>query len=430
MLFRIWFSLAAITLSFNTIAAEYIIQFTSTKSAQLIAKQMNLQTFTALGSTFAKIKTDNPRPLENNPNILRIEPNITYRTFDDSWEEVTDPKFNMQWALSNQGMNEPVKPDQLSPLPGTIGCDISAQRVWSEITTGSDQIIIAVMDTGIDYNHPELKNSIWVNLKEQNGLPGIDDDGNGHIDDIHGYDAFNDDGDPMDDKGHGTHCAGIIGASHDGKGIMGVMDKVKLLPIKMMNHKGRGELEHAIKAMDYFAKSPARVVNCSWGSNLYSEIFQEMIVKLEQRGKFFVAAAGNLRGRNNDQHPTYPANYQVPNLISISSHNARARHSHFSTYGPKTIHIAAPGTKILSTYIKEKRKPRYKVASGTSMAAPFVTAAVGLLLHQAPNLTGDEIRNRLMETAIKEHHLTPKNITGARLDLYRLLMNIRTQTDE
>jgi thermitase len=421
----IWFLPITILLNFQLLATEYIIQFASHKSAEKIATEMKLETFTGMGTTFAKINTDDLKPLESNPDIIRIEPNISYRTFDESLSEAVDPKFNMQWALSNQGMNEPVKPDQLSPLPGTVGCDLQAQRVWSEISRGSDEIVVAVIDTGIDYNHPELTTNIWTNQQELNGRPGIDDDGNGYIDDIHGYDAYNGDGDPMDDKGHGTHCAGIIGAAHDGQGVMGVLGKVKLLPIKMMDHKGRGELEHAIKAFDYLSKSPARAVNCSWGSNLYSEILEEMIQKMEQQGKFFIVAAGNLRGRNNDEHPTYPANYSAPNIISISAHNARARHSHFSTYGPKTVHIAAPGTKILSTYLKDKKHDRYKVASGTSMAAPFVTASVGLLLHLEPNLTGPEIRTRLMETAVKEEHLTPKNVTGARLDLYRLLMNIK-----
>jgi subtilisin family serine protease len=358
------------------------------------------------------VNTENPKVLKELTQVKYIEPNYQYKIFDYTKTEAFDPKFEQQWALQNLGHNEPVRVDRMSPLDGKIGCDIGATQVWQQ-TLGSKDIVVAVIDTGISYNHPDLKDNIWINQAEKDGRPGVDDDGNGFIDDIYGYDFANSDSDPLDDNGHGTHCAGIIGAAHNGQGVMGVLPNVSLVAIKSTNKKGYLSTETAIKAMEYALKTPATVFSCSWGGSDHSLILKDLIKRAGERGVIVVAAAGNSRGRNNDTSPTYPASYKLDNVIAVGAHNAQGYYSNFSTRGPNSIHLAAPGTNIISTWLKGK----YKVASGTSMAAPMVSAAVALLQYLEPSLSPKEIRQRLMDTGVKESALRSKVISGARLNL-------------
>ncbi len=402
----------------NLFAAEYIIQFkrptlTKTEIAQL---PLNSQLFKAAGNLYAKVNISNTKELQANDNIKYIEPNYHFAALDLNNFTAVDPDFNKQWYLENQGHNEPVSVDRMSPLNGKIGCDISAAKAW-QISTGSKAIHIAIVDSGIDYNHPELRDNIWINTIEQNGQPGIDDDNNGYIDDIYGYDFANQDNDPMDDNGHGTHCAGIIGAAHNNKKIMGVLKEVSLIPIKILDKKGHADTATSIQGIEYALHTPATVINCSWGGSDNSQILKELIAKAAQRGVIIVAAAGNSRGRNNDVDPIFPASYKLENVISVAAHNAQGYFSNFSTRGPHSVHIAAPGTNIISTWPGNQ----YKVASGTSMAAPIVAAAIGLTQYLYPTWSPLEIRNKMMNSGIQESGLRNRIISERRLDLFQLI---------
>ncbi|MDO9182698.1 MAG: S8 family peptidase [Bacteriovorax sp.] len=371
--------------------------------------------------TFARLETKKGltdkafNQFASNPEIEYIEPNyiISLNKFTEG-EEVSLPKdvnFKKQWGMKNDGKNGTIFSS------GLAGEDINVLRAWS-VTEGSRDIKIAVIDTGVDYTHPDLKNQIDVNLAELNGKPGVDDDGNGYIDDIYGYDFANKDGDPQDGHGHGTHCAGVIGAIHNDVGVAGVMANVKILPIKFLSDSGSGESIDAIAAIDYGIKRGVNIMSNSWGGGEKEQSLEDAIKAAEAAGITFVAAAGN-ESANNDTTASYPANYEVGNLISVGSYSSSGAKSGFSNYGLKSVHVTAPGSNILSTY----KRGGYTTMSGTSMATPHIAGVVGLLLSKEPNLTPAQIRERLVRTSLKTAKLENASLSGGRVDAYRALTN-------
>lgn len=284
-----------------------------------------------------------------------------------------------------------------------------------DITTGSKSILVAVIDTGVDYNHPDLADNIYTNPKE---IPGnkIDDDKNGYVDDVHGYDFANNDGDPMDGNGHGTHCAGTIGAvGNNMLGVAGINWHVTILPVKFLGDDGSGSTTNAIKAIDYAVQSGAKVLSNSWGALLaYSAPLLKAIKRAEAAGVTFVAAAGN-DGINNEKYPTYPASYDASNIISVAAIDpATGLLASFSNYGSKSVDIAAPGVNILSTYPNSG----YAFMSGTSMATPHVAGALALMLSLKPDLTFDAQISTLLETSHFTKELWGKVSSSGALDVY------------
>jgi len=346
--------------------------------------------------------------IRNNPNVLYVEPIRTYHAFG---ENIDDPKFTQQWGLENTGRNS-----RNIFMPGKKGVDIKAKLAW-EISKGSNEIKVAVIDTGVDYNHSDLKENILINEAELNGKDGVDDDNNGYIDDVYGWDFSNNDNDPMDDHGHGTHCAGTIGASHNSIGIRGVMANVKILPLKFLSAKGSGTSEAAAKAIDYAISRKVNVMSNSWGGGPRSKILEDAIIAANNAGIVFVAAAGNERS-NNDQKDSFPANYKVDNVISVGALDGRGAKASFSNYGHLTVHLFAPGVNILSTVINDS----YKKMSGTSMACPFVAGAAGLLLSTNPAMTPLEVKNRLMKTTDRERGLNAYSQSGS-MNIFKMLRN-------
>ena len=378
--------------------------------------QVNRQLKTTFGN-FALIAGNKKLDLNKmvkNPNIEYIEPNYIYYTQQTfAGKDVKDTKFKKQWSLNNTGKNS----SSYIFFRGMVGEDINALKSW-EITKGSREIKIAVLDTGIDYTHPDLLKNIWTNSSELNGISGVDDDGNGYIDDIYGYDFANQDGDPLDGHGHGTHCAGIIGAVHNDIGIRGVMGEVSLIGLKFMSDKGQGELIHAIEALHYAIKMRVDIISNSWGGDPKSKALKDAIIATRDEGILFVAAAGNSKyGNNNDENPIYPANYDVDNVISVGASNYFGNRAIFSNSGKKTVHLFAPGKKIISTVLKG----RYKKMDGTSMAAPLVAGTLGLLLTQQRGISYFEAKEKIMSSAFKHRLLSPDTISG-RVDAYKMLM--------
>ena len=246
-----------------------------------------------------------------------------------------------------------------------------------------------------------------INEAELNGTEGVDDDGNGYVDDVYGYDFANNDADPMDGHGHGTHCAGVIGAEHNSTGIAGVMANVQILPVQFLSKSGGGTLEGALKAIDYATSRGVNVMSNSWGGGGRSQALFEAIVRAEKAGIVFVAAAGNERN-DNDAKAVYPANYKVANVISVGAMDGKGKKASFSNYGKKTVHVFAPGVDIYSTVTKN----RYQKMSGTSMACPHVSGVVGLVMSSEPNLDFTEIKNRLMNTSVESTELSQYTISG------------------
>ena len=341
---------------------------------------------------------------------LLVEPNFIYH-IDRTPNE---PDYVKQWGMHNTGQ---VTDTNFSGIAGT---DIDAERAW-DITTGSENgPLIAVIDTGIDYTHPELKDNMWVNTAELNGQAGVDDDANGVVDDIYGAnftDAKQTTGNPMDDNGHGTHCAGVIAARGDnGAGVVGVAWKAKLLASKFLDANGNGTLENAIKAVDYATKMGAKIMSNSWSGGGFSQILQDTVQKTHDAGAVFVVAASN-NGESNDVRPAYPASYPIPNIISVAAVDSRGQVPDFSNYGVKTVHVAAPGKDIYSTV----KGGAFETLSGTSMATPHVAGVAALLWGQEPQLTNVDIRTRIVAGARPLASLRQKTISGGMLNAYYTL---------
>jgi thermitase len=364
---------------------------------------------------FFKLSSNNLVPLDieaikKNPAVEYVEPNYLYYPQDHVAPKpsyIVDKEFDGQWAVYNNGHNTWV-------ANSPIGVDVNVVKAW-ELTKGSKDIVIAVIDSGINYNHPDLKDNVWVNEKELNGKPGVDDDGNGYIDDIHGYDFANNDGDPLDDNGHGTHVSGIIAATHNEIGVRGVVPNAKIMALKFLTAKGPGDTANALKGIDFAINNGAKVINNSWGGGDYSQAMYDAFKKAAQKNIVIVVAAGNTNN-DNDAKPMYPANYNVPGLISVGSFSMVDVKSSFSSYGKKSVHVFAPGNYIISTDVDQP----YKWRSGTSMAAPFVSGAVGLLLSKESSLEVEDIKRRVIETSVKNSNYSQYGI-GGRLNIYDLL---------
>lgn len=367
----------------------------------------------------AKSTTALVADLESLPEVQFAEPNYIYTTGAFDGSSPVDPQYEKLWGLKNTGSNEPDKNGGYTGVPGVAGADVDAEKAWT-ITRGSRKVVVAVIDTGIDYNHPDLKNQMWVNEKEIAGN-GVDDDGNGYVDDVHGWNAERDNGNPMDGNAHGTHCAGTIGAEHNnGQGVAGVMADVRLMGVKFLSDSGSGSLADAVEAIDYATKMNVDVMSNSWGGGGYSQALFDSITAAKNKGIVFVAAAGN-DSSNNDSRPSYPASYQVDNVISVASHTAQDAISSFSNYGKRSVHVAAPGSNILSSTPGNT----YKVFSGTSMATPHVSGVVGLLISELGRLPVKEVRDRLMATTVPEAAYRKTTQGGGRVSAYNFLTDTR-----
>lgn len=350
--------------------------------------------------------------LQASPMVEIAEPNFIVSTQEVSIKRTpNDPDLPKLWGMRNEG-----QPDS-SRQAGVSGVDIGAERAW-DIETGSRDVVVAVIDTGIDYNHPDLKPNVWANLAELSGEKGVDDDKNGYVDDIQGYDFFNSDSDPMDDQGHGSHVAGIIGASgNDGVGIVGVNWNVQLMALKFLDAKGEGTTAAALEAIRYAMKMNAPIMNNSWGGISYSKIMHNLILEANRNNILFVAAAGN-HSKNNDEKPYYPANYDSPNLIAVAAINNLGKLANFSGFGPKTVHLAAPGLYVYSSTPKG-----YEIFSGTSMATPHVSGVAALVLARHSALAPQELRARLIGTSAPHRYLKDKVIAQGIVNAFYALLD-------
>lgn len=313
-----------------------------------------------------------------------------------------DPMFSEQWSLDNHGQNG-----------GHALADISAVRAWAK-TTGSSKVVVAVIDSGVDYTHQDLINNIWVRPPD---MDEYTDDELGTIDDTYGFNAVNDNGDPMDQNGHGTHCAGIIGAEGgNGLGIAGVNWKVDIMPLRFIDANGSGTTKDAIKAINYVinrkrAGVNVRIISASWGSTMYSKALEDAIREAGEEGILFIAASGNASA-DADKSPHYPASYDLPNVISVAALTRNDQLASFSNYGAKRVHIAAPGAEILSTWLNGD----FREASGTSMATPEVAGVAALVLASDPDLSMKELRERLLKSVDELDSLTGKVSSGGRIN--------------
>ncbi len=325
------------------------------------------------------------------PNVLYVEPDFEIRIGDLP----NDPSFDRLWGMENTGQTL----NGFFCFPtGTVGADIRALEAW-DVWTGDPDFRIAVIDTGINYEHPDLAANVWTNPGEIAGN-GIDDDGNGWIDDIHGYDFHNGDSDPLDDHRHGSHVAGTIGAvGNNDLGVVGVNHQCSLVALKTFDENGSGFVSTAVEAMEYVIANGIRVSNNSWGcssadAGCFSQALFDVIQASQSVDHIFVAAAGNKFGNDNDDIPYYPVSYDLDNIIAVAALDNRDGLAFFSNFGANSVDVAAPGACIYSTMLGSD----YGYLDGTSMATPHVTGLVGLVMSRLPELTGPQVRERIFKT--------------------------------
>jgi subtilisin family serine protease len=339
--------------------------------------------------------------IKKSPKVKYVEPDYELHIV----QTIPNDLHPDLWALNNTGVY----------AGGTADADIDAPEAW-DIQTGSDNVVVAVIDTGLDYNHEDLSANAWVNPGEVPGN-GVDDDGNGYVDDVHGYDFYNGDSDPLDDHAHGTHCSGTIAAAgNNGIGIVGVNWRARIIALKAFNQYGGGSTMAAIASIEYATMMKQRGISVvamsnSWGSTSYSQSMKDAISAANNAGILFVAAAGNY-SRNNDATPFYPASYNVPNVISVAASDYNDNLASFSCYGATSVDLAAPGVSILSTIPGNG----YSSWNGTSMATPHVTGVAALVRAEFPGITHIDIKDRVLGGVDPIPGMAGKVATGGRLN--------------
>jgi len=348
---------------------------------------LTIKKFDHIGAELWEIKSDNTRSinrsrilrqLRSDPRVEYIEPNFIIKIN----QLANDPEFPKLWNLHQ----------------------INAPDAWN--FNYKKSVIVAVIDTGIDYTHPDLAANMWKNTNEIAGN-GIDDDANGCVDDIYGCDFANGDGDPFDDNSHGTHVAGIITA---------VSSTAKLMAVKFLKANGSGTLADAISAIQYAAKMGAQISNNSWGCmGCKSQALADAIQEAEN--SLFIAAAGNDFGNDNDSNPIYPASYDLNNIISVAANDEQDNLAAFSNYGLTTVDISAPGVEIYSTIPSNS----YKSLSGSSMATPHVSGAISLLWSKCPQLSLTQVKQIILESVDQIASFDTKIVSGGRLNLYKAI---------
>ena len=348
--------------------------------------------------------------LKKNPYVRYAEPNYLWRAYATF---PNDPDFALQWGLHNTGQTG-----------GTVDADIDAPEAW-DVETGESNVVIAVIDTGVDYTHEDLVANIWTNEGEIAG-DTIDNDGNGYVDDVHGINAINGSGDPMDDFAdvyHGTHCAGIIAAKgNNNTGVSGVCWSAKIMGLKFLDEWGSGWTSDAIECIEYMVNMKnthgvnVKVSSNSWGGGGYSYALEDAINLAGDNDIVFVAAAGNW-GTNNDLIPNYPSGYGCLNIISVAASDYNDTLAYFSQYGYNSVDVTAPGVDIWSA----KWGDAYQYLSGTSMATPHVAGLAGLISANNPSLSYLDVKEKIFRTVDPKVYLEDVIASGGRINAYNAL---------
>ena len=341
--------------------------------------------------------------MQKDERVIYAESNDVLQFQDAPTSEVPndlDPKL---WGFQNNGQTG-----------GKVGADSKIVDAW-KVTTGDKSEkgpLIAIIDSGADLDHPDLVGNLWTNPGEIPG-DGIDNDGNGVIDDVHGYDGGDDDGSPDDGVGHGTHVAGTIGAvGNNGMGVTGVNQQARLMICKI-DSGGRITTDGAIRAVLYATRMGADITNNSWGGSRLNKATEDAY---RASPALHIAAAGN-NGADTDKTPFYPMGFDIPNIVAVGATDHNDAKASFSNYGVTSVDVTAPGKDILST----KNGGGYHLLSGTSMASPFVTGVAGLIKSAYPDASNEEIKDRLISGSDKIAGLDGKSVSNGRVNAAKSL---------
>jgi len=463
---------------------DYLVKLAPQASLLKFARLASDAKLDNLGEGWIRVKAKNasrwsPRSLsalQNNPDVLYVQPNYRVKLLNDY--KVTDAALRariLEAAQQGQIPQKTVAQDnpEIPPVPGRMtGADPLLSNQWGMIDIGvreigqvsGKQIIVAVIDTGVDYTHEDLAGVIWRNPGEtgtdargmDRATNGKDDDGNGFPDDIVGWDFVSNDNKPYDlavgmmdliagggNPGHGTHVAGNVGAGfRNGKGIVGAGQNVKIMAIRFLSEKGQGTTADAIKAIRYAVANKADVLSNSWGSEgedpadgENNQALRDAIAYAQSKGKLFIAAAGNGRqgvGYDNDSDPNpgYPASYENENIISVAAIDVNGALGTFSNWGLNSVDIGAPGVNVFSTMVNNQYNnkvidlPFFGLVvtwDGTSMATPHVAGAAALYWSLHPDKSWQEVKSAIMDSAVKVPVLAGRVATGGKLNLRTLL---------
>jgi len=362
-----------------------------------------------------QLRLENGRPVEAALNALARLPFVELAEPDFVVRAVTsDPHYGLLYAIENTGQT-------VRGVKGTSGADMAVAQAWS-VATGDSSLVIAVIDDGVEYTHPDLAGRMWVNPGEV--VDDVDNDGNGYIDDIYGYDFYDNDSDPYDNNnattgegGHGTHVAGTICAEpNNGIGISGVVQQCQIMALRFLGPQG-GYTSDAIDAINYAVAKGVRLSNNSWGGGSYSSSLYSAIQSAGNQGQLFLAAAGNGGsdglgvGDDTDNLPHYPSSYNLPNIISVAATDNRDQIADLSNFGINSVDVAAPGVDIVSSAYGS-----YYYFGGTSMATPNVTGVAALILAQNPGFSVAQVRDRLLQSVRPVQALDGLIATGGVVD--------------
>ncbi|HOR29568.1 MAG TPA: S8 family peptidase [Candidatus Sumerlaeota bacterium] len=362
-----------------------------------------------------------------------LQPARTYRHF--SWAyfrgaEEAEARFTQKARASGLRVapntryhllappNDPLYDQQadLNPL-GELAADgdMHVQAAWG-IRNSAENVVVAIIDSGMQITHEDLSPNLWTNQAEANGEPGVDDDGNGYVDDLHGWNAVDDNPELSDSLFHGTRVAGVLGARGDnGIGVAGTCWRIQMLPVRAFSDQETSS-EILLAALDYVLGIPeVRIINASWGSGEDNEALYEAFRVVQARGIMAVCGAGN-GGHNNDEEPFYPGSYGLDNIISVAAVNLTGELASFSNYG-SSVEVAAQGSDVLTT----DPYAGYYRAMGTSFATPRVTGAVALMMAEFPGMSASVIRNRIIETSRWTAALAGASLMGGLIDFAPLL---------
>lgn len=420
----------------RVVPGEYIVKYKPSAGGagmvfgKLQGKANMKGAFPALSMYHVSFKTGtesentlNYEAVKHDPDVEYIEPNYIF-----SKEEVAmgAPPADIA-ALATASDIDQASYVQTSDSTGVA----NSWKIVTPLSTSGTRPIVAIVDTGLDKNHRVFKpygpkvlginfggtGSLWVNSAEVNGTTGVDDDGNGYVDDYNGWNFITNTNNFADDDNHGTHVAGIVvGAGLNIFASNLEESKIIVMPLKFLDSKGSGSTANAVRAIDYAVRNGARIINNSWGGPSYSRALHEVMSYAYNSSVMVVSAAGNYKS-DNDAIPMYPANYDVPSNLSVASINSSDNLSSFSNYGAHTVHVGSPGEWIKSTV----RGGYYDWMSGTSMAAPFVAGMAALAVREAPDMTGFQIKNLILNESSQIVRLSGKVTTSSRINSVDLI---------